>query len=182
MAAISTCIRSGSSRSKRAGSRVSPLLQSSLEALAAWPGAVWLARSGTAYLLVNAAHILGIGLLVGAILPLDLRLAGCFRSFPMQVLAPFLSRAAACGMVLALLTGAWLFSVKPIEYVENTAFLVKMGLLGLALLNITAQHFNRHYREAVAGGRVHVGVRGLATMSALCWLSVLVAGRWIGFL
>lgn len=161
---------------------MSPLLQSSLEALAAWPGALWLVRSGTAYLLVNAAHILGIALLVGAILPLDLRLAGCFRSFPMQVLAPFLSRAAACGMVLALLTGVWLFSVKPVEYAENTAFLVKMGLLGFALLNIAAQHFNRHYRKAVAGEPVHGVVRWMAGVSAAIWVAVLVAGRWIGFL
>lgn len=153
-----------------------------LDAIAAWPGAVWLTRSGTAYLFVNAAHILGIGLLVGAILPLDLRLAGLFRSFPLQVLAPFLSRAAACGLVLALLTGAWLFSVKPAEYVGNTAFLIKMGLLTFALVNVALQHGNRHYRHALAGGPVHGVVRGVALVSAASWVAVLVAGRWIGFL
>ena len=73
--------------------------------LASWPGAVLLQRSGTAYLLVNAAHILGVGLLVGAILPLDLRLLGFFRGVPLQVVGPFLSRAAATGLVLALATG-----------------------------------------------------------------------------
>ena len=53
-----------------------------LDWLAAWPGAVWLQNSGTAYLFVNAAHILGIGLLLGAILPLDLHLLGLLRSSP----------------------------------------------------------------------------------------------------
>jgi hypothetical protein len=153
-----------------------------LDSLAAWPGAVWLTRSGTAYLFVNAAHILGIGMLVGAILPLDLRLAGLFRSFPVQVLAPFLSRAAACGLALALLTGAWLFSVKPAEYVGNTAFLIKMGLLAFALVNVALQHGNRRYRQALVGGPVHGAVRGVALLSAVSWVAVLVAGRWIGFL
>jgi hypothetical protein len=153
-----------------------------LQAIAAWPGAVWLTRSGTAYLFVNAAHILGIGMLVGAILPLDLRLAGLFRSFPLQVLAPFLSRAAACGLLLALLTGAWLFSVKPAEYVDNTAFLIKMGVLACALVNVVLQHGNRHYRQALAGGPVHGVVKILAAVSAVLWVAVLVAGRWIGFL
>lgn len=69
-----------------------------LEPLGHWPGALWLQRSGTAYLLVSAAHILGIGLLVGAILPLDLRLLGLLRAAPLAVLAPFLTRVAGCGL------------------------------------------------------------------------------------
>ena len=98
-----------------------------VEWIGAWPGAVFLRDSGTAYLLVNAAHILGVGLLVGAIIPLDLRLLGLFRHAPLAVLAPFLSRAAATGAVLAIVTGLWLFSVKPGEYLGNAAFLWKAG-------------------------------------------------------
>ena len=72
-----------------------------VEWIGAWPGAVLLQRSGTAYLLVNAAHILGVGLVVGAILPLDLRLLGFYRRVPLEVVGPFLSRAAAAGVALA---------------------------------------------------------------------------------
>ena len=57
-----------------------------LEAIGAWPGASWLQQSATAYLFVNAAHILGVAVLLGAILPLDLRLLGLFRQFPIEVL------------------------------------------------------------------------------------------------
>jgi hypothetical protein len=152
-----------------------------LEWIGAWPGAVLLRGSGTAYLFVNAAHILGIGLLVGAILPLDLRLLGFFRSVPLGVLAPFLSRAAAVGAVLAIVTGLWLFSMKPGEYVANNAFLCKAGLLALALANVTLQHGNRHFALALTGGAVRPTVRAVAAGSILLWLSVLVAGRWIAF-
>lgn len=146
-----------------------------------WPGALWLQRSGTAYLFVNAAHILGIGLLVGAILPLDLRLAGLIRGAPLAVLAPFLTRAAACGLALALLTGSWLFTVKPLEYAANPAFLAKLALLALAFANIALQHRGRALATALATEQVPARVRASALASFTLWLAVLVAGRWIGF-
>jgi hypothetical protein len=156
-------------------------MQQLVEWLGAWPGAVLLQRSGTAYLLVNAVHILGVGLLVGAILPLDLRLLGFFRHVPLAVIGPFLSRAAAVGVAVALATGVWLFTVKPAEYLGNVAFQCKAALLALALANIVLQHRNRHFRRALADGGVHPRVRPVAAASAILWLSVLVAGRWIGF-
>lgn len=147
------------------------------EAIGSWPGAVWLQQSATAYLFVNAAHILGIGLLLGSILPLDLRLLGFFRRFPIDVLYPFLMRGASTGLALAAATGLWLFSVKPTEYFENDAFRWKLALLAIASVNVAAQQWrNRIKLELTAGTRVS------SALSLASWLSVLVAGRWIGFL
>ena len=153
-----------------------------IEWIGAWPGALLLQESGTAYLFVNAAHILGIGLLLGSILPLDLRLAGCFPSVPVLVIGPFLLRVAAAGAATAVLTGLWLFSVKPSEYIANTAFLWKMALLATALANVILQHRSRDFRLAIEGGNIGLPIRLRAAVSALLWLSVLLAGRWIGFL
>jgi hypothetical protein len=153
-----------------------------LDWISAWPGAVLIRQSGTAYLFVNAAHILGIGLLVGSILPLDLRLMGFFRSGSLTEIGPFLTRVAATGLSLAVLTGLWLFSVDPSKYLANTAFLSKMALLALALGNIALQHRGRHFRLTLEKGEAPIRVRVLAAISAILWLAVLVAGRWIGFL
>jgi hypothetical protein len=147
-----------------------------------WPGARWLQQSGTAYLFVNAAHILGLGLLLGAMLPLDLRLVLGRSQVALSVLAPVAIRTAAVGLVLALLTGAWLFSVRPADYLENTAFRWKLLLLSLALVNVVVQH--RQWRSLGlpdAMRALPVRVRVLAGTSALLWISTLVAGRWIGF-
>lgn len=152
-----------------------------LALIGSWPGALWLRGSGTAYMFVNAAHILGIGLLLGAILPLDLRLLGFFRSVPLAIIGPFLSRAASMGLGLAAVMGLWLFSVDPQEYAGNIAFRCKAGLLVLAVINIAAQHFGKSYRVAVTGGRVATATRVHAALSVVLWLCILVAGRWIGF-
>jgi hypothetical protein len=86
------------------------------------------------------------------------------------------------GVALAILTGFWLFSVQPRHYLNNAAFLWKVALLALALANIALQHRNPHFRAALGGRPVHAQVRTLALLSALLWLSALLAGRWIGFL
>ncbi len=152
-----------------------------LQALANWPGAVFLQESWIAYLFVNSAHILGIGLLLGAILPLDLRLLGVVSGRELPVLGPFLLRTAATGAALAVLAGLWLFSVKPNEYLQNPAFLVKAALLVMAFLNVAFQHHSKHFASAVRGGPATLRIRVLAAASALLWLAILVAGRWIGF-
>ncbi|CAH1661260.1 conserved membrane hypothetical protein [Hyphomicrobiales bacterium] len=157
------------------------LLDPILTWMGTWPGAVWLQNSGSAYLIVNAAHILSIGLILGGILPLDLRLMGFNRSTSLAVIGPFLSRVAATGVVLAIATGLWLFSVRPVEYAGNPAFLAKLGLLGLALANVLLQHRSRDFQAALRGARVAMGVRLRAVASAVLWLLALVAGRWIGF-
>ncbi|HBT32685.1 MAG TPA: DUF2214 domain-containing protein [Pusillimonas sp.] len=152
-----------------------------LQAISGWPGAAFLQEYWVAYLVVNAAHILGIGLLLGAILPLDLLLLRSTRTRDLPTLGPFLVRVAAIGTALAVTTGLWLFSVKPVEYAENPAFLFKATLLVLAICNIALQHHGEHFDAALRSGRPSVRVRVLAATSAILWLSVLVAGRWIGF-
>nr|WP_205937013.1 DUF6644 family protein [Rhizobium leguminosarum] len=153
-----------------------------LEWLSATTPALALRRSGTLYMLVNAAHILAIGLLVGAILPLDLRLAGFFRKVPVEIVSPFLSCAAAVGLAAAIVTGFCLFSVRAVEYAGNPAFLAKLGLIALGLLNLSIVHLGRGWKTAVSTGIVRPGLRFSAALSAAIWIAAVIAGRWIGFL
>jgi hypothetical protein len=152
-----------------------------LAAIAAWPGAVLLRGDGDAYAAVSAAHILAIALLVGAALPMDLRLMGVFRGVPVAVVVPFLSRIAGAGLALAVVTGAWLWSVNPVDYVANPAFRLKAVLLAGALVLIAVQHANPGWRAVREGAPASVSLRVTAGASATVWIAVLAAGRWIGF-
>lgn len=122
-----------------------------------------------AYPLVNAGHVLGIGLVVGAAVPLDLRHLGLWPSVPPETARRLLRPVAAAGILLALVTGAALFAVAAREYWGTTLFRVKMGLLGLALANAAAT-------------LIRPAARWQAAASLLLWLAVLLAGRFIAYL
>ena len=153
-----------------------------LQALSEWPGAVMLRRFQIAYLLVNATHILSIGLVVGAIITLDLRILGLFRQYPIGALGPPLSRVAAAGIALAILTGLMLFSVRPIAYIHNTAFLIKVGVVGLGIANALLLSQHSHWRLALMNKEPSRRVQLSAFLSISLWVSAIIAGRWIGFL
>ncbi|GAA4182661.1 DUF6644 family protein [Shinella granuli] len=156
-----------------------------MEALA-WlsttPVAAALKASGTLYLVVNAAHILAIGLIVGAILPLDLRLAGLVRAAPIAAVGPLLSRTAAIGVVAALATGLCLFSVRAQEYAANPAFLVKVALVALGIVNALVLHARGAWQAAMATDSAPPALRMQALLSMVIWLGALLAGRWIAFI
>jgi hypothetical protein len=156
-----------------------------MEALA-WlsttPVAAALKASGTLYLFVNAAHILAIGLIVGAILPLDLRLVGVFRGPSTAAIGPLLSRTAAIGVVAAVATGLCLFSVRPQEYAANPAFLAKILLVALGILNAAALHARGGWRRTIDADDAPPLVRVQALLSLVLWVCALLAGRWIAFI
>jgi hypothetical protein len=143
-----------------------------LEALEATSFASALRTSFYLYPLVNAAHILALGMLVTTALLMDVRLLGLARHLPAASVIGTLRPVAIGALIIAAVTGFLLFSVRPLEYVGNPAFRIKLVLLALALLNAGI---------ATALGERNRLVPVLAVSSILLWLSALVAGRFIGF-
>ena len=143
--------------------------------------AVFLRSSEYVYPLVNAAHILGFALLVGSIAALDSRVLGFGKAIPLADAAHLLLPFTIGGLVLAVLTGAALFSVKPEEYAANPVFLTKLVLVVLAIANALSLRIRPAWRLALGGSAVAPGLRLSAVLSMLLWVSVLVAGRLIAF-
>jgi hypothetical protein len=81
-----------------------------------------------------------------------------------------------------VVTGALLFSTRPLTYWENPVFRIKLGLIGLGLLNVLMLHLQAGWRRALRGDGVPRSVKASALASLLLWTSSAVAGRWIGFL
>jgi hypothetical protein len=137
-----------------------------------------LKSSFLAYPVINALHIAAIGTLFGSVLVMDLSVLGVIRSIPREKLIALLRRIALLAFVIAVLTGLTLFSVQATAYVRNPAFLVKLGLIGLAALNFLA--FTALDRKERAEEPA-LALRLLAVISIMLWSGVLLAGRFIGF-
>jgi hypothetical protein len=90
------------------------------------------------YPMVNAGHVIGMGLLFGAIVPLDLRLLGLWRALAVAPLARVLIPTAAAGLLLAAANGALMFASRPLDYIGEPLFGLKLGLIALALANALA--------------------------------------------
>lgn len=152
------------------------MLQEALSALQASDLAGFLRQGRWSYAAVSAAHVLGIALLVGAIVPLDLRLIGFWpgvaRAALMRVLAPM----AALGLGVAAAAGVTLFSVRAVEYAALWVVQVKLGLIALGLGNALWLHLAGAARHG-AGRRARLQ----AVLSLAIWVSVLVLGRMIAF-
>ena len=126
---------------------------------------------------IEAVHLLGLALLGGSVLMVDLRLLGVgVRSrAPRLVLAdarPWLF--LAIGTMLA--TGIPLFLSEAIKCFYNFSFWVKMISLATALVFTFAVKHPLIRRDP---GRPLAALLGLASIGV--WFTVAAAGRWIGF-
>ena len=136
-----------------------------------------------AYPLVNAGHILGVALLVGSIVPLDLRLLAAWQSWPLAPLWHVLTRTAAVGLVLALVFGSLLFATRATEYAASPFFLVKMVIVLAAAVNALVLRiaFPREALEGKARNPLPWRVRTAAGFSLAAWLAALTLGRLVGY-
>lgn len=153
-------------------------MEALLTALASSDLATALRFSRWGYAAVNTAHVLGIAVLVGGILPLDLRLLGLWPRVEAEALHRVLVPMAASGLVLALATGLLLFAVRPVDYAANVAFLAKIVLVAIGIASALSAHmlWGRSLERATGSVRVRVGA-----VSMLCWIGALIAGRMIAF-
>ena len=142
-----------------------------------WLGAT--ARSaGWTYAGINAAHVVGACLVLGAILVFDLLILigrGPDAVGAARVAVP----VAALGLALQAGTGIVLLAADARALGTNAAFLAKLALIALGLLNVAVLH--TRYGAAWRGGFEAARGRTHALASMLAWLGVVVAGRLIAY-
>ncbi len=136
------------------------------------------------YPAVNTGHIIGLAMLFGSILPLDLRMMGLWRSIPLYDLARPLTRIALLGGIIAIATGIALLSAKARLYVNAPVFWAKSGFFTLALLNALLLRFNKPWRYlAQVDSRGTIPrFKSAGFLSLISWLGVLICGRMFGYL
>ena len=137
------------------------------------------AESVWAFPILEAVHLLGLCMLGGAILVVDLRLLGVgLTGQPVARLARYTRPWLVASLVVMVATGVPLFLSEAIKAFYNTSFWVKMCTLPVALTFTFAVRDRIARREAPAPA--HVG-RIAGAVSLALWFTVAAAGRWIGF-
>jgi hypothetical protein len=136
------------------------------------------------YGVINLVHILGIILLFGSILLLDVRLLGAWRQIPLAALSRPTTTMAQIGFVLAVCSGIPMIAVKSTDYIGNPFLLIKFPAIALALVNVWLVHRSpawRAHRQRELQPRERHRLAGGAAASLVFWLTAITAGRMIGY-
>ncbi|MEE2638160.1 MAG: DUF6644 family protein [Acidobacteriota bacterium] len=132
---------------------------------------------------LESIHVLAVGLVVGSILMVDLRLLSltAMRYRASRVTSELIPWAWGA-FALAAVTGFGLFSTRASAYIENPAFQLKLLFLLLAGMNMAWFQF-RTFRDVAEWdkmARTPGAARAAGAASLLLWIGVVFAGRWVG--
>ena len=129
---------------------------------------------------IESVHLLGLVVIAGAVLVVDMRLFGLgLRRQPVAQLARDTQPWLIGSLIVMLGTGFLLFLSEAIKCYYSLAFSVKMTSLFLAIVFT----FTLHRKVAMAdeSGVGPLWSKLMAVVSVTLWSLVGVGGRWIGF-
>ena len=127
-------------------------------------------------------HFLGLSVMFGALLVVDLRVLGVAPSIPMagaMKLIPLVLMA----FTVNLLTGLTFVAAAPFSYTSNLAFQWKVGLMFLAGINALWFWIGEHGRLMLLadGEQADFPAKVIAALSLVIWIAVIVLGRLIPY-
>jgi hypothetical protein len=128
-----------------------------------------------AYPALSVVHILGIGLLLGNLTLLELRVFGKGVALPVKDLARLSLSLVALGFCMAAASGLLMFATQAAELLANRAFTLKMLLL--CVLGCNAAWF--HGRGSL--GKLDAVAKLQMVLSTVLWIAVVACGRWIAY-
>ena len=129
----------------------------------------------------EALHFIGLWLILGIILIVNLRLLGFMRTVPYSAVHRLLPWAAL-GLLINVITGMVFVTATPDQYGENISFLWKIIFLmvaGLDLLYITVFEGPWHV-ESGQSPPLRVKIAGATAI--ISWVGVMYFGRMLPFL
>jgi hypothetical protein len=128
-----------------------------------------------AYPALEVMHILGIALLLGNLVLLELRVFGLGAALPVADLARLSLSLSAVGFGIAAASGLLMFATQAAELLANRAFTLKMLLLFAAGSNAAFFHLRGSLQ------RLDATARSIMLLSTLLWVAIVACGRWIAY-
>ncbi len=149
-----------------------------------WCETLWLGQfvigSNWLFPVIESVHLLGLALLGGSVLLVDLRLLGLgLKDRAVSELALDARHWMLTGLAIMIVTGIPLFLSEPIKLYYSTAFWIKITTLPIALAFAFTVRARVALADPVSGTARRQQLVG--ALSIALWVTVAVAGRWIGF-
>ncbi|MEG3767968.1 DUF6644 family protein [Alteromonas sp. 14N.309.X.WAT.G.H12] len=135
---------------------------------------------------LESLHFIGLCLLYGSLLVVDLRLAGVFPSIAVEKVTRFIP-LTVIGFVTNVVTGVLFICGDPERYFINPSFQLKMLCVFLACINavylsVVLDRFqvaNKGASTTIAS--LPVSIRLTALLSIGFWTAVIILGRFIPY-
>jgi hypothetical protein len=128
-----------------------------------------------AYPALEVVHILGIGLLLGNLFLLELRVFDKGAALPVKDLARLGLSIVVVGFCMAAASGLLMFATQAAELLTNRAFTLKMLLLCTAGCNAAWFHGRGSLDKLDGTAKLQMLV------SSALWIGVVICGRWIAY-
>ena len=141
----------------------------------------WMRESTSifAFPIVLALHTVGLGLIAGLSIALDLRILGFAAGIPVQEFRCFLP-LMWLGLWLNVTSGLALLAAYPTKALTNPVFYLKLGLIVVGLMILGAVR-RRLLTEGKASAMSISGTKILAAASLGCWAGAITAGRLLAY-
>jgi hypothetical protein len=143
---------------------------------------VWVRESESllAFPTIIALHALGMGLLVGANIAMDLRVLGFASRIPLSILDA-LFPVMAIGFWVNAASGALLLLAYPTKALTNPLFYAKLMLIALALLAARSIWNRMPCKQEAVHEPVPPKLKVIAGFSLAMWGAAIVAGRFLAY-
>ena len=132
---------------------------------------------------IESFHLIGLVLVIGSILRLDLRLLGFSSNKSVSQISRETMPSTRLGAVVSMTTGILLWTSEAAHMYINPAFRLKM--LAIAMIGVNAAFFElitrRNIREWDVDKATPVAAKMAGLFSILLWFGVVFAGRWIAY-
>ena len=139
------------------------------------PLARLISQSMWGFAVLETFHIVGLVLLLGSIVVVDLTVLGFGMRQPAERLARQVAPWALGGFVLMISSGVPMFLSAAVTYSGSIPFVIKMALLVSGIGLQLAIHTVSSMQSGSAAGKF------AACVSLICWFGVAYAGRGIAF-
>jgi hypothetical protein len=149
------------------------------------PFSVTLRQDEWPFPIIESFHILGLGLSVGIIMWVDLRLIGVsLRRQPVSQVVSQLEPWAIVGFGVMIASGFLLFIAEPLKCYLTVAFRFKVVMLILAASNIRYFHTNvySNVSEWDDAEEIPWQAKMVGCFSMILWFGIIIAGRWTAYL